>query len=175
MLAEAGFLFDKIVINESDDFEKIIEKILLQLNFKKIPVTLGDNFNNYTLVDIKNKIITIHPGVILGIFKPSGGNLRKMLQEIINKEEVDAILDSEPNKNIYKNRIDQFILEKSSELLRIQASNYAQDKALISALNQNTIIWGPPGTGKSQVIANIIANVFNAGKSAIVMSQKKRH
>ena len=43
----------------------------------------------------------------------------------------------------------------------------------MSALNQNTIIWGPPGTGKSQTITNILTNVLMFNKTALVVSQKK--
>ncbi|WP_338969789.1 hypothetical protein [Spiroplasma endosymbiont of Labia minor] len=84
-------------------------------------------------------------------------------------------MDADPNKNQYKERINKYIVGKSKDLVRIQPNNFSQDKTLISSLIQDTVIWGPPGTGKSQVIANIIANVFKNGNTAIVMSQKKQH
>ena len=40
-------------------------------------------------------------------------------------------------------------------------------------MNQNTIIIGPPGTGKSQTISNILANILLRNKKALFISQKR--
>jgi hypothetical protein len=48
-----------------------------------------------------------------------------------------------------------------------------QRLALESVACENTVVQGPPGTGKSQVIANAIGNTLNAGKSVIVVSEKR--
>ncbi len=37
----------------------------------------------------------------------------------------------------------------------------------------NVVIWGPPGTGKSQTIVNIITDAISKGKRVLVVSQKK--
>ena len=47
-----------------------------------------------------------------------------------------------------------------------------QRYAIRSALHQNTVIFGPPGTGKSQVIANLLLNILIEGKSALLVSEK---
>jgi ABC-type ATPase involved in cell division len=41
------------------------------------------------------------------------------------------------------------------------------------SINSNTIIHGPPGTGKSETIANIIANIMMNNKTALMVSEKK--
>jgi len=151
----------------------MVDRILLQLNSPELTFNFTDEFKNYKTDDVTNKFIAFHPGVVLGLFKPSGGNLRKTMQHIIDNDEIDEILDADPDKNIYRQRVNQVILEESERIIHIQPSNFSQDKALISSLIQDTVIQGPPGTGKSQVIANIIANVFYQNKTAIVMSQKK--
>ncbi len=51
--------------------------------------------------------------------------------------------------------------------------NLYQKYAIRSALVEDTVIHGPPGTGKSEVIANIIANIIINGKNALIISEKR--
>jgi len=62
------------------------------------------------------------------------------MQKIIDHNEVENIIDTNPNKSVYQEKI-MFELENNYEkLVKIQELNYSQDKALISALHQDTII-----------------------------------
>lgn len=56
----------------------------------------------------------------------------------------------------------------------VTESDYAQEKSL-KEINEkgNVVIFGPPGTGKSQSIVNIIADSVAKGKRVLVVSQKK--
>ncbi|TNK83897.1 endonuclease [Mycoplasmopsis pullorum] len=139
----------------------------------KIPQSIQGPFQRFRSEDIKNLTLNFHPGITLGIFLPSGGYARNRMKEIIEKNEIDNIFDIEFNKNIYKYRIKNTIFDPSVGLFKITPTNYSQDKAIVSALGQNTIIWGPPGTGKSQTIVNLLANILVYGKTGIVASQKK--
>ncbi|MEO6043109.1 MAG: DUF4011 domain-containing protein [Tepidiformaceae bacterium] len=52
-------------------------------------------------------------------------------------------------------------------------ADYSQMQAVgAAAAGLNLVIHGPPGTGKSQTIANIIANCIAAGKSVLFVSEK---
>lgn len=52
-----------------------------------------------------------------------------------------------------------------------EQSNAGQQKAVKSALeNDITYIWGPPGTGKTTVIANIIEELYRHGRSVLIVS-----
>src|SRR6202007_960616 len=56
----------------------------------------------------------------------------------------------------------------------IQDADASQHSALIDAMKgQNLVIHGPPGTGKSQTIANIIANALAAGKTVLFVGEKQ--
>lgn len=173
MLNEIGFNIPENIDLDGKDAYQALERFFRYFKIRKSNCELSGKFVNKKNSDIKNSKVEFHSGVILGMFKPSGGNLRKTLLEIITNDEVDTILDPEVDKQIYIEKVNDFVCKKSDNLVKIQSSNFSQDKALISSLLQDTIIWGPPGTGKSQVIANIIANILYQNKTAIVMSQKK--
>lgn len=123
--------------------------------------------------DIQNEKILFHKGMILGIFQPLGGYLRNRMIEIIKSGEMENILDVDIDKNIYAKRINETIYKDDFGFVKITHTNFSQDKAIVSSLNQHTIIWGPPGTGKSQTIVNILANILAYEKTALVVSQKK--
>ncbi|WLP85153.1 AAA domain-containing protein [Mycoplasma seminis] len=139
----------------------------------QLPENLIQFFAKYTYEDITNENIRFHPGAVLGIYQPWGGYSRNRMKDIILNNEMDDIIRVEFNKNVYKEVVNKLIFNPNLTLFRITESNLSQDKAIISALNQNTVIWGPPGTGKSQTIVNLIANILFYGKTAIVASQKK--
>ncbi|UWV92256.1 hypothetical protein [Mycoplasmopsis cynos] len=112
----------------------MIEKISLVC--KKI----FENFEIKGSPEIDNENILFHPGTILGIFQPSGGYSRNRMKEIIEKDEIDNIIKVEINKNIYKDRINKYLNNPEISIFKITPSNLSQDKAIISSLNQHTII-----------------------------------
>ena len=60
------------------------------------------------------------------------------------------------------------------DLNLILNSDSSQDMAVLSSQNQNvTLVRGPPGTGKSQVIVNMISNALSKGQTVLVVCQKR--
>ncbi|VEU76541.1 DEAD/DEAH box helicase [Mycoplasmopsis columboralis] len=138
-----------------------------------LPANIVAPFKEYKNEDIVNENLQFHPGGVLGIFQPSGGYPRNRMKQIIQSGKLESIIDVEINKTKYQEVVDKSIFNPKLSLFRLTSSNLSQDKAIISALNQNTIIWGPPGTGKSQTIVNLLTNILVYNKTAIVGSQKK--
>ena len=61
------------------------------------------------------------------------------------------------------------------ELLEIVPLNRSQREAAIAALSESfTVITGPPGTGKSQVVINLIASMEAAGRRVLFASKNNR-
>lgn len=64
---------------------------------------------------------------------------------------------------------------QKGELLELLPLNTEQDDAIRHALHAPlTIVTGPPGTGKSQVVANLIVNLAHKGKNAVFSSKNNK-
>ncbi len=68
--------------------------------------------------------------------------------------------------------IDTEIVENTVPLL-ITSADASQHSAIVDVMNgKNLAIKGPPGTGKSQTITNIIANALAKGKKVLFLAEK---
>jgi len=65
--------------------------------------------------------------------------------------------------------------EFRSPLIEVLPMNYEQRQAVTAALSRPiTIITGPPGTGKSQVVTNLLVNAAWAGKRVLFSSKNNK-
>lgn len=63
--------------------------------------------------------------------------------------------------------------KKANSILLVTDADSSQHSAIVDVLEgKNVIIEGPPGTGKSQTITNIIAALIAEGKSVLFVSEK---
>ena len=63
--------------------------------------------------------------------------------------------------------------EIANSIPLVMDADSSQHSAIVDVIeNKNVIIEGPPGTGKSQTIANIIASLLAEGKSILFVSEK---
>lgn len=162
--------FDFNNLSIQDVFEKF--KTIWSPLFK-MPETLRRGVEHLTVETINNTAIEFHPGIVLGFYNVSSGYLWNQMKKIIENDEFDEILNPNFNKNLYREKVNRVIFDNKFKLFKIQETNFSQDVATVSSLYQDTIIWGPPGTGKSQTISNLIVNIITRGYSALVVSQKK--
>ena len=59
-------------------------------------------------------------------------------------------------------------------LMNPQPADGAQTRAVVRALADHTfVLEGPPGTGKSQTIANLLANALSKGKKVLFVAEKQ--
>jgi very-short-patch-repair endonuclease len=96
-------------------------------------------------------------------------------QSIANHTLVRELFEGVKNPNISlaeEYPIDDPNLKKDVPLL-IRDADSSQHSALIHALRgKNLVIEGPPGTGKSQTITNLIAAALARGKTVLFVSEK---
>lgn len=167
-----NFNLPKMMEGEDYSFTEVIDefkealKVLIKpkFDFKR-------EFEFLTKGRSKKTEIKYEPGLILTFSSPSGGKLRETLINFINDNKTNDFLNIDPLRDI-QNEVNEYIDAKKS-IYRIQPSDISQDKAVIASKLDSTIIWGPPGTGKSQTIANIIANLMMDDKKVIITSEKK--
>ena len=113
---------------------------------------------------------------VLGLFPISDRNIYNDLEELETYafEEEDSV-----SKFIQSNEALQDYLEEQKinraleqEIKYITELDYSQKNVVKEALTQNIVIEGPPGTGKSQVLSNIVANFVSQGKRVLLVSEK---
>lgn len=64
---------------------------------------------------------------------------------------------------------------EGKHLFEIRPLNLNQEKALFSGLsNPLTVVTGPPGTGKSQIVVNLLANAVITGKTVLFASKNNK-
>ena len=96
----------------------------------------------------------------------AGHNILAQSYEKIEFVREDSVLAA-----FLSGKYDKELVEKNTSIVYPFGFNLSQKKAVDNALcNPISIIEGPPGTGKTQTILNIIANAVMRGESVAVVS-----
>ena len=162
-------------------FQKI-KSYELELNFNARLFDLElASFNDYlsaSMNTFKNGVLTFQPNAILGIFPQSDSALLQDYQQI---EQASEKFDLE---DLFGNRVEESKDDTETQNLPayikeenrffVTPVDQSQEEALLRIKQgQSLVIHGPPGTGKSQVIVNIIADAMAHGKKVLIVSQKR--
>ncbi len=168
---------------KSDDYItdtiKTLEGYGIKLNLEQ---TNLEKFSSLTKTDFEKNNYMDHntykvlDNCVLGIFPISDKNIYNDLEDLENFDFKDD--DSIANFIIGNENADTLFEEKKYERIKEQDIYYINDldfsqKLIVKkALEGNLVIEGPPGTGKSQVLSNIVANYVARGKKVLVVSEK---
>ncbi|MGL5520217.1 MAG: AAA domain-containing protein [Metamycoplasmataceae bacterium] len=154
-----------------DNIEDIILFLKKEFNIEVHKPSKIVDFSNADVELVKKEYpkLLIEDSFILGLVVPSGGRLKQDLNYIIENK-IDVFGDNIIN---FKKEVDENILfDPIKQNIQITSLNLSQLKALKFSLESNTVIHGPPGTGKSETITNILANILINNKSALMVSEK---
>lgn len=122
--------------------------------------TLLKNAKNASLLEYY-KCVSLSTGLVF-----DGKN---MLEEQFKK--IFSIEKNTVLPYFFKGYLDKTNEDDFKDLIFPFGSNYSQIQAVSKAMkNKVSIIEGPPGTGKTQTILNIIGNILLAGKNVAVVS-----
>ena len=151
------------------------------------PLPSDDNGINvrliYTIIrnGIKNqKKWDVEEQVILGIFSFNKfimwNDIHNNSHKLIENKLVSSLINGKLEWDAQEDMTDAAILDKQLSpadiALPINADS-SQLEAIYEALNNKSfILHGPPGTGKSQTITNIIANALYRGKRVLFVAEK---
>lgn len=158
-----------------DDFVSF-DQSSLDENFDEIEVTFSPMLR---VLDIDNRVY----------IKQDATNIINKIKELEEKGLVDTIPDFFKKLfdvgNLQDEILEETELQSSDEETESSAENYDTLFPLPSNAEQESIanrlkfdsaatVMGPPGTGKSHTIANLISNFVSQGKSILVVSQNAK-
>lgn len=188
---------NSVILNEKiiyyiENFKNInfavVNPEIENISFSEIEIELDNflensiNINSCVQFQRINQIISEHnlninkysKCLVLSNCNPTGSFLRNVMIDLIEEDKIDDLLNVNIDDvfNSDNNAIEN--LFKQSKIYRICPTDLSQEKAINAALNTKySIIIGPPGTGKSQTIANLLCNILAKNKTALFISQKK--
>ena len=155
------------------------EELSLELDyfFKNIVamdhINIEGKFQDLTVQSIKKPELTKVDGMILVYAHPSGSSLRKATLDLIESGEINNLLHIENELTNFNQKSIENLVENDWPIARVCPTDASQEKAILSSLQEHAIIIGPPGTGKSQTIANLLTNILHQNKTALFISQKR--
>lgn len=162
-------------LHRNDDYRGMVD-LLLALPY------ISDKLNSHhlelvlpTLKPEDKQLLCNTPVLFVGQPLQYSKTLKKELR-YIRDEVSDEVLDSTALAYIFREPLLEPVTPENKNMpLPFIDSNIEQMAAVESALNKpSTKITGPPGTGKSQVAINIIANMIYNGKSTLFTSNNHK-
>ncbi|WP_033160084.1 AAA domain-containing protein [Mycoplasmoides alvi] len=127
------------------------------------------DFSDDSKTASKNTVIN---NVLLGIFDVKGDKLFQDFTTIMSKDPnaIDEVFENK--KDLLFNHKEFQNNFKVGEISLISNIDIYQQLAIKHALEGDVVIEGPPGTGKSETILNILANIALNNKTALFVSEK---
>jgi very-short-patch-repair endonuclease len=116
------------------------------------------------------------PYAIIGQFPQAATSLLADYDNLIKIRPTEGkmveMLSDKSNVHIEETRQNRNISETDNYFIR--DTDLSQEQILIESRNKNDlVVRGPPGTGKSQVIANLVADRVARGKHVLVVCEKR--
>lgn len=103
-------------------------------------------------------------------------DLKNRSDDIFSNKLVKSLISGKPEweiKSIDEEDEDLDKKVKPADMAVVCSADESQMKAInASALGESFVLHGPPGTGKSQTITNMIANALYQGKSVLFVAEK---
>lgn len=151
---------------DSNSIDKIEEQ-LKKLNTVEEIISLFNASTDYNFTfdqKIKLALSSKNPSLL-----QTYSELRRLNPKYISQ---DDFLFKFINYSEFENNMDDV---DENDLIQITALDPSQKKAVVQSFNNRlTVITGPPGTGKTQVITNILANAVVQDKKVLVASKNNK-
>lgn len=155
-------------------FPQIHLKNAMNNPFNKENIENVDVDTGVQIKPVSSIILTKRPSITAGVLheltmisEKSSGVIRETALEIINDEYLKS------SKKDFKQE-EPFVKKKHVEFFPVTPLPISQSQEdVIEAIEKNPIVsvYGPPGSGKSQTIVNLVAHLVANGKTVLVASR----
>ena len=156
-------------IKEENDFAIKLQKITELLNFDS---KINSELEEKPLI-VRPSLQLINKAILY--FGGRMGFTRGLVDELQKLKKISQHQLESTSLGILFDKEKSEIPENKEDLLEIFHLNESQEKAVKNSFSSNvSVITGPPGTGKSQVVLNIIANAVWNDKSVLFASKNNQ-
>ena len=127
-------------------------------------------------------VLYIRPNAILGSFPQSSNAILGDYERMLSREELELGLGGKligylggelQESDTAPSEIDIDNVNERESLFITEVDNSQTEAIVASQQSDSVVIHGPPGTGKSQVIVNLVANALQKGETLLVVCQKR--
>jgi len=184
---------DELLERVLDEFDtdSLVFRTGLYTLFKESPVELNFNqdnfidqlisfqsFNKQTFDDEhKTGELKLYPEAVLGIFPQGGSYLIPDYERLIENDEfsdIVAFFEERTTSDEPRGPYDYLTKVKENETFLPFKVDAYQENAIKAVKSGNSlVVHGPPGTGKSQLICNLMADYMARGKKVLLVCQKR--
>ncbi len=134
---------------------------------------ISQSLDKLTIVNASAVVLTKRPTVSAGLMhelslisEKHAGVFRETALAPIHEEFSGATKNKKPSKN-----------NEKEEKITITPLEFSENqKQVIEAIKNNTLVtvFGPPGTGKSQTIVNLVSHLVGSGQTVLVASRMNK-
>ncbi|AOG60423.1 hypothetical protein SHELI_v1c04720 [Spiroplasma helicoides] len=162
MIEKTGFLVNK---DSQQNFD--INKLEQATHYTK--EELHNYFNSVNKID-KNEV-SLKNYISFGLYDIASSSILSAYNTIEDNDRSDFI--SEIIASEQSSMIEPDVDWSEKEIVQISDLDVTQKTAIANSLSRSQFIWGPPGTGKSETIVNLLANIIFRNQRALFITEKK--
>ena len=177
---------EAISVASSMDFTEMknfLEKHQLKVQYTESGLSRLKEYKASDIPEMAN--LTLLENAVIGDFPQGGSSIVRDYDELIDLSETSSLslvgemMNSEDDLSIEEGVLPSGVEEDEKisgkeDILSLLHTDGSQEEILREAHHQKgLVIHGPPGTGKSQVIVNLITDALHRKKKILVVCQKR--
>ncbi|MDQ0194925.1 AAA domain-containing protein [Paenibacillus wynnii] len=164
---------------------ELLDKIISFLEENRVSIKWDNDTKILPFPDMRKDDIpkygsgfVLKPFMVMGKFRQSTSPLLQDYDHLMQNPPNEGILSTMLGGNANESDLEEvdnevLNLVHEKETFFVLDTDASQEAAVVASQNrQGLIVHGPPGTGKSQVIANLVADRLARGQKVLVVCQK---
>ena len=163
----SDFILDPNVADDLEMSEDMLKSIELMIKDNAVSLSSLEN----VIKEAISNDATIDECLLVALTSeaPALSQINSELKNLIGSSDLSPLLDSFLKGYLSNNHIEDV---NPDTLIQVVDMDESQRKAVQSSLESKvSVITGPPGTGKTQMILNLIANLMMRDKSVLIASK----